>query len=264
MTKYSNRRNFLKGAAATAVLVGATQASAADGTAQEHYELRTYLTTNAESKAILERYLENALIPALGRMGIDRVGVFTKRDEPDDQSIFVLIPYSTMAAFSAVTPTLEADMTYQSAAKEYSSVPMDTPLYSRINSKFFKAFAGMPVMNLPEQSAGNQPRIFELRSYQGHTEEKTTTKIEMFNKGEIGIMQDAGMAPVFYGQAIIGDDVPNLTYMLSASDQAAHDAHWDAFRTHEDWLAIKDVPKYVGIISSIISTFLLPTAYSQI
>jgi hypothetical protein len=265
MTKSTKRRNFLKASAALALTVGTniTFAHAADSS-QEHYEIRTYKVTSAAKKEILNKYLENALIPALGRMGINKIGVFTNRDDVEDHSVYMLIPYSKLETFVGVTPALEADKTYQNAANEYYSVPMDDPIYSRINSKFFKAFIGMPTLDVPMQAASKAPRIFELRTYEGHNEEKSTLKIEMFNIGEIEVMQQAGLAPVFFGQAIIGDDVPNLTYMLSASDQADQQSHWDAFRVHDGWLKIKDLPRYKGLISNITSTFLVPTSYSQL
>ncbi|MBT5187575.1 MAG: twin-arginine translocation signal domain-containing protein [Kordiimonadaceae bacterium] len=265
MIKSTNRRNFLKASAAIALTSGANIAIAATGdTVQEHYEIRTYKVTNPTKKTILDRYLENALIPALSRIGIDRIGVFTNRDDVEDHSVYMLIPYSKIETFVGITPALEADKAYQDAAKEYYSEPLEDPIYSRINSKLFKAFSGMPTLGVPKQSTSKAPRIFELRTYEGHNEEKSALKIEMFNIGEIQVMQQAGLAPVFFGQAIIGDDVPNLTYMLSATDQEDHQSHWDAFRVHEGWLKIKDLPRYKGSISNITSTFLVPTSYSQL
>ena len=85
MIKSTNRRNFLKASAAIALTSGANIAIAATGdTVQEHYEIRTYKVTNPTKKTILDRYLENALIPALSRIGIDRIGVFTNRDDVED------------------------------------------------------------------------------------------------------------------------------------------------------------------------------------
>ena len=48
---------------------------------------------------------------------------------------------------------------YAEAAREYFAVPMDKPLYSRIDSKFMKAFGGMPVIEQPEYSLNKQPPL---------------------------------------------------------------------------------------------------------
>jgi hypothetical protein len=231
---------------------------------QEYYELRMYKTEDADKKKILENYLENALIPALGRMGIDRVGVFTNMDAADDNSVYLIIPYSSLETFSAVNPKLLKDKAYQSAAKEYFAVLQDDPVYSRIISRFYKAFEGMPVIEMPEQTAGNKPRIFELRIYESHTEEKATLKVDMFNSGEIQIMRDTELGPVFFGEALIGDDLPNLTYMLSAANPEEHKTHWEKFGGHPEWERMREMPKYADTVSKITNIFLKPTTYSQI
>jgi hypothetical protein len=268
MTSSINRRRFLQTSAALAAVAGAKDAVGAQGdpsgTPQEFYELRVYRTTDAEKKQRADSYLEGALVPALGRMGLDRTGVFTNIDEPDDHSLYVLIPYPTLDRFAALNPTLLADAEYQAAAKEHFAVSQDDPVFTRIQSRFYKAFAGMPVIEMPEQTAEARPRMFELRIYESHTEEKAALKVDMFNSGEIQVMRDTGLGPVFFGEALIGDDVPNLAYMLSAADRDAHQAHWKKFGDHPEWNRMKAMPKYEDTVSKITNIFLKPTGYSQI
>jgi len=249
---------------AVAGLKNVVTADDVSGKKQEHYEIRVYMTNDANKMKLVDKYLEKALIPALGRMGINRIGVFTNMDEADDYSIYVLIPYVTLDIFSAVNPKLLADSVYQKAAKEYFAVPQDDPLFTRINSKFYKAFAGMPVIEMPEQTADKKPRIFEYRIYESHTEEKAVLKVDMFNSGEIQVMRDTDLAPVFFGEALIGDDVPNLAYILSASDRESHKAHWQKFIDHPEWERMSNMPKYKDTVSKITNIFLKPTSYSQI
>jgi hypothetical protein len=268
MSKSLNRRKFLKTSAALVVVAGGKNAlGAADdniGKKQEYYELRIYKTKDANKMKMLDSYLEKALIPALGRMSIDRIGVLTNMDKPDEYSIYVIIPYSTLEIFAAVNPKLLQDKVYLLAAKEYFATLKDDPMFSRIQSKFYKAFKGMPVIEMPKQTADNKPRIFELRIYESHTEEKAALKIDMFNSGEMQIMRDTEMAPVFFGEALIGDGLPNLAYMLSASDRETHKAHWSKFGGHPDWQRMRKMPKYKDTVSNITNFFLMPTAYSQI
>ena len=45
-------------------------------------------------------------------------------------------------------------------------------------------------------------------------------KIEMFNTGgELALFREVGMDPVFFGEALLGTRVPNLTYMLGGRDK---------------------------------------------
>ena len=260
----SENRGDLVEALTVAAAAGVKDSTGADGTKQEYYELRIYRTTGINRKVMLEGYLEKALVPALSRMGLDRIGVFTNLDKQDDHSIYLLIPYPTLQVFAAVNPTLLADKGYMSAAKDYFAVPQDDPVFTRIHSRFYRAFEGMPVIEIPGQTADDQPRIFELRIYESHTEEKAALKVDMFNSGEIQVMRDTDLAPVFYGEALVGDDVPNLAYMLSASDRKAHKVHWEKFREHPEWQRMKEMPKYKDTVSNITSIFLKPTVYSQL
>jgi len=263
-----DRRAFLAGSLASATTLGAAGAievqAAESKSTQEFYELRHYGVKTAEQKKIVSNFLQKALLPAFSRMGIDRIGVFESLDKEDDQSIFVLIPFSTLQAFSDVIPRLAEDADYQKNAQELFSQSVKSPAYSRINSKFMKAFSGMPVVEMPAQSKAGKPRIFELRTYESHNADTAVRKVDMFNSGEIDIMRDVKMAPVFFGETLIGDDVPNLTYMLSASDMDAHKEHWKGFLSHPEWDRMKKIPKYKGTVSKIRNWFLRPTEYSQI
>lgn len=271
--QYSDqRRKFLAGSAAAAVALAAgTKGQALEKSSskkQEFYELRIYRATSAEKQEIVGQYLEKALLPALGRMGIDRVGVFTEmateKKKPHANAITVLIPYPTLETFGQLNNRLAVDPAYSKMASKYFSLPLKDPPYSRIDSMFMKAFTGMPVIEMPGQTTGKKPRIFELRTYESHNCDAAARKVDMFNQGEIDIMRDVKMAPVFYGETLIGDDVPNLTYMLSADDMQSHKEHWDAFRTHPEWDRMKKIPKYKGTVSKIRNWFLAPTKYSQI
>ena len=262
------RRKFLAGsvaaAAAAAGLSRPAKAQKAGKAKQEYYEFREYRVKNAEKQKIVSNYLEKALLPALNRMGIDRVGVFNVKDKPKDLTIFVLIAYPSPQALADLNPKLAADGAYQKAAAELFALPKKDPAYVRIVSRFMKAFAGIPVLELPAQTKAKSPRMFELRVYESHNEDKALRKVEMFNSGEIQVMRDTKLGPVFFGEMLIGDNVPNLTYMLSAGDMESHKAHWKAFGGHPEWIRMKGLPKYKDTVSKITKSYLVPTAYSQV
>ena len=233
-------------------------------TAQEYYELRIYKINDYENQEKVEAYLAQALLPALNRMDVDRVGVFTNKGDVNDHSVFMLIPFKDINTFATLNATLAADSKYQADAKSYFDQPLKEPLYNRIESRFMKAFESMPVIEMPAESAEKKPRIFELRLYQSHTEDHARRKVQMFNKGETQLMRDCEMAPVFFGETLIGQDAPNLVYMLSASDDAAHKAHWKTFIGSDGWAGMKDLPQYKDTVSKIEKWFLSPTDYSQL
>lgn len=238
------------------------ESSAADE--REHYELRIYRIFDFDKQQIAQRYMERALIPALNRMGIDRVGVFTNLDDENDHSIFMLITYPSLEKFSQLNQTLANDAEYQSAAAEYFDHNKNDPVYERIESRLMRAFSGMPIMEVPDLSENRQERMFELRLYESPTEDHGRRKVKMFNDGEIQIMRDVNLRPLFYGETLVGPDVPNLIYMLCAPNIEAHQEHFKAFLEHPEWKRIKDIEEYKGTVSKIEKWNLKPTSFSQL
>jgi hypothetical protein len=231
---------------------------------QEYYEYRIYRVKDAEKQKIVLNYVSKALVPALNRIGSSPIGVFTDMKKTDDLSVHVLIPYATTQAFSDLNPKLQADAVYQKAAGESFACPKKDPAYTRVESRFMKAFTSIPVIELPKQTPGKKPRMFEVRIYEAHNEERAAGKVDMFDTGETQVMRDTGLAPVFFGETLIGPDVPNLTYMLSAANEEEHKAHWKAFMVHPEWQRMKKLPKYKDTVSKITNYFLVPADCSQI
>lgn len=240
---------------------------------REYYEIRRYRLADEDSRQSVLAYLENALVPALNRAGIDRVGVFgveppAEADEPvepvDALSLWAIIAFPTIEDFTAMKSTLEADAEYLEAAAPMYATPRQEPIYERLESWFLRAFKGMPVMELPPQTAAGEDRIFEVRLYESHNEETARRKVHMFDNGEIDVMQEVDMAPLLFGELLIGEDVPALVYILSASDMEAHREHWQAFGGHPEWIRMRDMDYYKGTVSRIENVFLRPTAFSQI
>ena len=230
---------------------------------REYYELRIYQIYDFEKQQLMESHLRDAYLPALKRLGIERVGVFRNLKDENDHSIFVLIPFENPQQFADLSESLRQDKEYQDAEKAFSDRPLKDPVYQRVVSRFMKSFAGIPQMELADYSKDLSPRIFELRLYESHTDDHARRKIKMFNEaGEIQLMRDVNMAPVFFGETLIGPDAPNLVYMLSAKDEAAHKAHWKAFIESDRWNAMKDLPEFKDTVSKIKNWYLKPTEFS--
>lgn len=272
------RREFLK--TSLAVSAAAAVASRADAAAgmsgasgREYYDLRSYRLKPGASHAALDGYLEKALIPALDKRGIRNVGAFTEIDinrnaatftPKADSPVWVLIAHKTLDSFVSVSAELNADLAVQKAGEEYLQAKKASPAFDRIDSWLHLAFTGMPKLQVPAFSK-TPTRVFELRTYESHSELKALSKIAMFNAGEIEVMKELGMSPVFYGQALAGKDLPHLSYITGAADLATHLANWKKFGTHPTWQKLKDDPQYADNTSKTgPSRFLVPTAYSQI
>jgi hypothetical protein len=259
------RREFLMSSslAGTAAVLGG-QASAQQD-AREFYELRTYDLPTGNRKSIVNDYLAKAAIPAWNRLGIKPVGVFSVVSGANALLLYVLIPYPSLDAFLNAPAKLAADAEYQKAAAEYLGSSIDNPAYSRQESTLLRAFRNVPRVRVPAETAGNAPRLFELRTYESHSETAAQKKIEMFNEGgEIALFDNLGLRSVFFGQTLVGRRQPNLMYMTVHKDMAAREKVWDDFRDSAGWKKLSADPAFSNTVSASTIVFLRPTAYSQI
>jgi hypothetical protein len=274
------RRDFLKTSLAATAFAG-THSALADGRSakREFYELRAFML-KPEKQKLTDDYLSRAFIPAMGRLGVGPVGVFLDAPElnppptpkpgqppppapPTPPSLYVLIRYTSLDQIATVATQLAADTEYQKAGAAYLRVPSSDPVYDRIESSVLLAFEGMPMLEAP----GKKERIFQLRTYESHSEAAAKKKIEMFNKaGEIAIFRRCGLKPVFFGETIAGLRMPNLTYMLTFPNDDARKEAWGKFRTDPEWLKLRAMDEYAdkNIVSKIWNRILKPAPYSQI
>jgi hypothetical protein len=116
----------------------------------------------------------------------------------------------------------------------------------------------------PPSAADKTPWIFELRTYQSPSESKGINKVQMFNSGEVPLMRDVGLCPVFFCQTLVGSQMPNLVYMVSGANMDEHKKHWQGFMNAPTWKKLSSDPQYKDNVSRVISIFLKRTAASQI
>ncbi|MDA1266899.1 MAG: NIPSNAP family protein [Planctomycetota bacterium] len=267
MSSSLDRRQLLTGSATLGL--GASLASAQPGLAaaqgREVYELRRYVLGDGGGRAALLEHLAGALLPALARVGgIGPVGVFVAAEDVEAapaHDVHVLLPMKSVNTLLTLDDALAADGAFRAKTKAWDAGPA---VYARVESRLLQAFRSIPVVELPAQTAERAPRLFELRTYESKNADAARRKVRMFDVGETQLMRDVELAPVFFGATRVGHDVPNLTYMLSAADKAAHDAHWKAFLTHPDWERMKGLPEFADTVSKITRWFLRPADCSQI
>jgi NIPSNAP protein len=264
------RRQFIKASLTTAALSVAAKAapalaepaSPAPGS-RDVYELRAYRIKAGASADLLHGYLEHAFLPAVTGRGIEHVGVFTEAGSAGESTVWVLLPHPSADSVVSLNASVNSDPEVQRKAGDYWKVTSKaSPAFDRMDSWLLLGFSGMPRLEVPALSQKKAPRIFELRTYDSFNEERALKKIDMFNAGEIPTMRETGLGPVFYGQGLLGRDLPHLTYLLSGSDRASHLENWKRFFAHPVWLKLKADPIYAETVSKVTSRFLVPTGYS--
>jgi hypothetical protein len=260
-----DRRTFLAASGAATLAPAAGLAFAAEATAgRQLIELQQYQLETDEQKKLFDRYMAAAAVPALNRAGVKPVGVFFPQEGIGPA--YVVLPHPTCESFVTTTQKLLADKEYLARGAELLDAPAAIPAFKRLESSLTLAFKGMPQLETPARGPG---RVVQLRIYESPSVKTGQKKIEMFNDaGEIAIFRRVGLAPVFFGETLIGPKMPNLTYMLAFESLEAQKAAWDKFRSDPAWLKLRALPEYkddaILVKGGITNLLLKPAAYSQI
>jgi hypothetical protein len=258
-----NRREFLTaGSIAGMTGLSSLSATAMGGESkQEYLELRKYRLNVGPKKNLLGNFLRKVGIPAMNRIGIGPVGVFSAMYGPSDPTLYVLLVHKSLDTVMNSAELLMKDNEYRNAGADFVNAPLSDPTFVRMESSLMLAFKDMPKLEVPEK----KKRIFELRTYESHSIKAAKKKIDMFNEGgEIAIFKKTGLTPVFFGETLIGPLMPNLTYMLVFEDMAERDAKWKVFGGDPDWKKLRSNPIYKDTVSNITDIILRPAGYSQI
>lgn len=248
-----------------ALLMAAGVTMSPQSHAEQLYEVRSYILGEKGDAESVHGFLRDALLPAMERQKIGPIGAFmnSESDETGSPRIVVVIPYDNADQIAKVGQAVVADAQFQADAKTYlDRGPKDSP-YQRISSELLVAMDCMPELTVPAGLLANSDRVYELRVYESANERLGHTKVDMFNSGEVPIFLACGIQPIFIGQAIVGPQTPNLTYLTAYPSEAERLESWVAFRKHPDWQVLKEVEKYKGTVSRIDKFVLVPTDYSK-
>lgn len=242
---------------------GGQRGAGGPGAGRYIYELKQYLLESKEQQTALLDFLGKAMVPALNRLGVEKVGVFVEREEKDGPTVYVLIPHRMAWSVFSTTRRLLADEQFLKDGEAFLNAGNENRTYKRIKTAVLLAFEGMVA---PEAPSTKDTRVFQLRIYESPTVKTGQKKIEMFNTAEIAIFRKTGLNPVFFGEALAGDNLPNLTYMLAFDNEEAQQAAWKAFIAHPEWQTLRAKPEYADkkILCGITNISLKPAGCSQI
>lgn len=259
------RRDFLASslvASAGLAQGGMAEAQESKPADRDFYELRFYQLTGGPKVKLIHQYFREAAIPALNRIGIKPVGVFNMLVGPISPSIYVLLRHRSLESVVTMEERLRSDAEYMKRGADFLNAPASDPAYVRYESSLMQAFSSHPQITPPPKGK----RIFELRTYESSSKKYNLNKVEMFNSGEVGIFVRSGFHPVFFGEKLIGQRMPNLTYMLSIGSMEERNKAWKAFGADPKWKELISSPKFSGgpNVVNITNYFLSPAPYSQI
>ena len=231
---------------------------------RQYIELRRYHLLPGPKQRAFSAFLGEAAIPAMNRAGVGKVGAFTVVYGQNAPSLLLVLTHQSLDSVVSLRDRMAADAVYTRAGAAILEAPMADPPFVRVESTLLRAIEAMPAVE-PSTGAGTTtPRIFELRTYESHSDHAALNKLKMFNAGEVPIFRKTGLTPVFFGETLLGEKMPSLNYMLTFADMTARDAAWKAFSADPDWKTLSGDPQYKDNVSAISDLILRPTAYSQL
>lgn len=256
------RRDFVTAGMALAGAALSGEGRAMAQPAREFYLLRKYTLQTGAQLGLTQNYFEHALIPALNRMGMMQVGAFKLDIGPETPTYYLLIPGSSVEALAMLDARLAGDAEFLKVASAFWAAPAAAPAFARVEGSLMSAFAGWPKLSVPK----GPKRIFQLRTYESASDAAHIHKVKMFNDAEISIFVRTGLAPVFFGDTLVGSRMPSLTYMLTFADVADLNAKWSVFGSDPEWKELSKRPGNTDpeIVSNISNLYLSPLSCSQI
>ena len=232
---------------------------------RQFYQLIIYHIENKLQEQRVDKYLSEAYLPAVHRMGIKGVGIFKTYhiDTAAEKRIYVLLAFNSLKELNEAGTKLNTDKQLLASGADYIDAAYDNAPYTRKEAVIMYAFAGMPGLKQPVFDSPKEERVYQLRSYESATEKLYLNKVSMFNKEEIEIFDRIGSQPVFYGEVIAGSRMPNLMYLTTYSNMKSRDEHWKTFGSDPKWKRISALPEYQHNMKTADIKFLTPASYSD-
>jgi len=261
------RRKFIKSTVLASAVASALPFSNAKGqeipfrdsrSDKELYELRAYEIRFGGNQNLLIDYLYKVFQPALKSIGVNHFMLFNELGNSDPTILRALISYPNASVYLKAQ-NLYSDSKYVAAAKEYHNLSSDQAIYNRFSSSLLLAFDGMPKLIDSVEGAS----LYELRTYEGFSEDAVRRKIKMFNEEEIQLFLKTNLHPLFFGEMISGPFRPSLTYMSNFRHMAEHDSSWNEFINHPEWKRMSSKEEYANTVSNIRKVFLKPLQYDK-
>ena len=262
-----DRREFLA-ATAVAAVSPVPKLDSFDKLAQQstrqYIELRRYHLLPGAKQRAFSTFVGEAMVPALNRAGVAKVGAFTVVYGENAPSLLLVLTHQSLDSMASLRERLAADTAYASAGAAILDTPLSDPAFIRAESTLLRSIEAMPALEPSAAVKAATPRIYELRTYESHSDRAALNKLKMFNAGEVPIFRKTGLTPVFFGETVLGAKMPSLNYMLTFPDMVARDAAWAAFSKDPEWKTLSGDQQYKENVSAISDLILRPTAYSQV
>jgi hypothetical protein len=223
---------------------------------------RNYFLKSGSQPERLHDFLKKALLPQLAHSPMGPPIILDALIAAHMPQVMTLFGFRSVEQWRAAEEKLVGLSSYRDALEQWERG--DDGPYEEYSERLLDATPFSPP--LPTAQGNDQPRIFELRVYHSPTSRQLTALNERFEGKEIGIFHRSGIHPILYTNAVTGDHLPNLTYLIPFDSLAAREKAWAAFAADPEWVKVRaeSVQKFGQITSVIEMSIWRATPYSPV
>lgn len=220
-----NRRTFLT------TIGAAAAASAAETPTTQFYAVDSYQLKAGTQPARVHDWLKNFIIPRLTKHGASPILALEAVIAPHTPEIVLITGVRTFADIWTINSKLDADPELKAAYEKFENgpeIPFETLSISVLQTA--------PYSPLFDAKKHDKPRYFEFRQYHSPTWSQLAALHDRMAGPESKIFHRVGIFPILYTSTLIGQNLPNLTYLIPFESLAAREKAWDAFAADPEWI----------------------------
>jgi len=231
--------------------VGALGAASALGAAPEKrtgfYALHNFKLKAGTQLPRLHEHFGKTVLPKLNGLWSGPKIFLEALVAPHMPQILVIYGFNSLDEMGGVHRKIMADPDLAKAFEALDSGP--EPSFDILDTTLLEAAPYSPEITA---AASPKPRIFELRVYHSPTFRQLGALHDRFSGPEVKIFHRVGIHPILYSSTLIGQNMPNLTYLIPFDSLAHRETAWTAFAADAEWVKVrKDSIDKNGQISSV-------------
>jgi hypothetical protein len=233
-------------------VLGAVSALAASPEKRTHfYALESFKLKAGTQLPRLHDHFGKTLLPRLNGLWNGPKIFLEAIVAPHMPQVLVVYGFSSLDEMWGIHSKVLADPDLAKAFESLESGPESSPepSFDTLDTTLVEAAPYSPEIT---PTTSGKPRIFELRVYHSPTYRQLGALHDRFAGPEIKIFHRSGIHPILYSSTLIGQNIPNLTYLIPFDSLAHRESAWSAFTADPEWVKVRkeSIDKH-GQISSV-------------
>lgn len=226
-----------------------------------YYTVEHYFLQQGTQLARMHEYFSKYRVPGVQKHHGGPILVMEAVIAPHVPQVAFITGFSSLDELSTVMTKVGADADLMKRYYEWEKGP--EPPFETQTIELLEAAPYSPELVAAKHE---KQRVFEWRTYHSPSFTHLKALHERFAGPEIKIFHRVGIHPVLYTSGLIGDNIPNLTYLTPFDSFDAREKAWAAFVADEEWIKVRQesVDKHGQVTTANRILLYKATAYSPV